>query len=247
MRMLIAVLLLIIVSSGFAFAGDWSMRFKVSADIEVQRISEHVYVHISFSEVPQFGRVASNGVIYVVGKEALLFDTPMDDSTTARLIRWAIDSLHVRVVGFVPNHWHNDCMGGLAYLHSLGIPSYANRMTVEIAKSKGLPVPQRGFVDSLVLHIGKFDAVCRYFGPAHAADNIVVWLPSDSVLFAGCMAKDMQARTLGNLSDAKVGEWPKTIEKVRQAFPSAKVIVPGHGAVGGRELFGHTLGLLGGE
>jgi metallo-beta-lactamase class B len=61
---------------------------------------------------------------------------------------WLSDSMKVRVTGFAPNHWHIDCMGGLAWLKSQGIRSYANQKTIEIAKSKSLPVPDEGFTDS---------------------------------------------------------------------------------------------------
>jgi metallo-beta-lactamase class B len=219
-------------------------RFIVSKDIEVIRVSKHVLVHVSNADVPGFGVVASNGAIFVDGGEALLFDTPMNDSLTARLVGWISDSLHVKIVGFVPNHWHNDCLGGLNFLHKVGIASYANEMTIAIAKARGIPVPQHGFADSLHLRVGNEVVVCRYFGPAHAKDNIVVWMPSDSVLFAGCMAKDVHSKTLGNLSDADLAGWPTTIARVTEAFPQAKVVVPGHGASGGRELLVHTLELL---
>jgi metallo-beta-lactamase class B len=219
-------------------------HFTVSKDIEVIQVSKHVYIHVSTAEVPGFGIVASNGALFVDGRESLLFDTPMNDSLTARLVGWISDSLHVKIVGFVPNHWHNDCIGGLNFLHKVGISSYANEMTIAIAKARGIPVPQHGFADSLRLRVGNEVVVCQYFGPAHAKDNIVVWMPSDSVLFAGCMAKDVHSKTLGNLSDADLAGWPTTIARVTEAFPQAKIVVPGHGASGGRELLVHTLELL---
>ncbi|MCC8153382.1 MAG: hypothetical protein LIP01_03695 [Tannerellaceae bacterium] len=81
-------------------------------------------------------------------------------------------------------------------------------------------------------------------GRGHATDNIVVWIPSEKVLYPGCMVKDLQATDLGNLSDADVEAWPGTIEKVIRKFPSAKWVIPGHGEAGGLELLYHTLDLL---
>ena len=43
---------------------------------------------------------------------AYLFDTPVNDALTKDLLDWIRDSLHAEVIGFVPNHWHEDCMGG---------------------------------------------------------------------------------------------------------------------------------------
>jgi metallo-beta-lactamase class B len=135
-------------------------------------------------------------------------------------------------------------MGGLNYIHKIGIPSYANELTRVIAKSKNLPVPDHGFTDSLVLHLGDRIAVCRYYGRAHTADNIVTWIPSEQILFGGCMVKEMKSTSLGNIADADLAAWPGTIRRVIAAYPSARVVIPGHGAVGGTELLNHTLELM---
>jgi metallo-beta-lactamase class B len=216
----------------------------ISPDIELLQISQHSYVHVSFTQVPGFGRVGSNGFLYMDDGKALLFDTPMNDTLTEQLVRWISDSLHCRIVGFVPNHFHADCMGGLNYLKRIGIPSYANALTIAIANSKSLPLPEEGFTDSLVLYLGGKAIVCSYFGPAHTADNIVTWIPSEKILFAGCMVKDLKAESLGNIADADLSEWPNTIQKVIAAYVSAVIVVPGHGAIGGKELLQHTEELL---
>lgn len=226
------------------YAQDSFVHIPVSRDIEIIKLSDRVYIHVSYAVIDKYGRVPSNGMIYTAGGEALLFDTPVNDSLTKDLVRWITDSLKVRIVGFVPNHWHIDCMGGLKYIHSLGIPSYANERTRTIAESKKLPVPQSGFTDSLVLHLGDRIVFCKYYGPAHTSDNIVAWIPSEQILFGGCMVKEVKSKTLGNIEDADLAAWPGTIGRVIAAFPSARVVIPGHGAAGGTELLTHTLELL---
>ncbi|MDR1633114.1 MAG: MBL fold metallo-hydrolase, partial [Dysgonamonadaceae bacterium] len=141
-------------------------------------------------------------------------------------------------------HWHEDCLGGLQYLHSTGIKSYANQLTIELAKEHGKPVPQHGFIDSLQLNLNGLEAICYYLGGGHSADNIAVWIPSEKILFGGCMVKDIHSKGLGNLSDAKMEEWLPTIQKVIAKFPDAEIIIPGHGQVGGKELLEHTKILL---
>jgi len=81
---------------------------------------------------------------------------------------------------------------------------------------------------------------CYFLGGGHATDNIVVWLPTENILFGGCMLKDNQATSIGNISDADVTAWPKTLDKVKAKFPSARYVVPGHGDYGGTELIEHT-------
>jgi metallo-beta-lactamase class B len=227
-----------------AFSQGTFHNIKVSEDIDVIQLSTNSYVHVSYTQLPGFGRIGSNGFIFTNNGEALLFDTPMNDSLTMQLVDWIKDSLKVRIIGFVPNHWHADCMGGLNYLNSIGIPSYANEKTIAISKSKNLPIPQHGFVDSLVLHLGNQTVICKYYGPAHTIDNIVTWIPSERILFGGCMVKDLKSETLGNIADADLIEWPKTIARVIADYSSANIVIPGHGAFGGQELLTHTLDLL---
>ena len=44
-------------------------------------------------------------------------------------------------------------MGGLGYLKTLGVKSYAHRLTHSIAQREGKPVPDIGFGDSLRLDL----------------------------------------------------------------------------------------------
>jgi metallo-beta-lactamase class B len=105
-------------------------------------------------------------------------------------------------------------------------------------------MPNKGFTDSLRLESGGEIVECHYLGVGHSADNIVVWIPSEKILFAGCMVKDVHSKGLGNLSDAKPEEWYLTIQKVMATFTDAAIIIPGHGQIGGKELLEHTNRLL---
>ena len=218
-------------------------RIRVSDDISVVKLTDNSYQHISVTEIKGFGRVSSNGVIFVDGGEAILLDTPVTNEQTATLIDWIEDSLPAKVVAFVPNHWHEDCMGGIEAVHAKGIRSYAGRETIRIAGENGLPQPQHGFGKSKKIKVGKSYVVCYYPGPAHARDNIVVWIPSEQVLFAGCMVKSAKDKGLGSTADADIGQWPATLERVVKKFPDAEVVVPGHGSAGDIQLILHTRSL----
>ena len=85
---------------------------------------------------------------------------------------------------------------------------------------------------------------CYYFGAAHTLDNIVIWIPSDQILFAGCMVKSLESPDLGNTVDGNLNSYPKTIDKLIEEFPTAKFVIPGHGQFGGIELLKHTKELL---
>ena len=242
MKKLIACVLFISIS--FIFINcekkEEIKRILISDDIELIKLSDKAYVHISTMEVPHWGKVTANGLILIDGNEAFLFDTPWNDSQTEKLVKWIDDTLSAKVITFVPGHWHGDNIGGLNYLHSIGVKSYANQMTIDLAEAKGMPVPQNGFVDLLELNLNGNKVYCHYYGGAHSADNIVIWIPSEEILFGGCMIRDINSTGLGNTSDAKVDEWLPTIEKVIENFPNAKIVIPGHGEIGGIELLEHT-------
>jgi metallo-beta-lactamase class B len=213
---------------------------RISDDVELIRISANAYVHVSYTELPSYGLVASNGLLLVNGSEAFLFDTPMTDSLTMELVSFIRNSMKLKIAGFIPNHWHSDCMGGLGYLQNQRIESYANQMTIDIARSKNLPVPDHAFKDSLELRLGDEVIRCYYLGAAHSFDNIVVWIPSEKILFPGCMVKSLDSANLGNTADGDLTAYPNTIESVIRKFPQAKIVIPGHGQFAGLELLTHT-------
>lgn len=214
-------------------------------DLEVKKLSKNVYQYTSWADMGSWGRIGSNGLIAVDSGKALLVDTPIDEAKTKELLQYIADSLNAEVVSFIPGHWHDDCVGAMAYLRSLGVKTYANRLTNDILQEKGLPTAEYSFINLLTLHMGKITAECYFLGGGHATDNIVIWLPKQHILFGGCMVKDCTSTTLGNISDASpLLEWRATIEKLQHKFRKAKMVVPGHGSAGGTELFEHTIKLL---
>ncbi len=219
----------------------------ISDNLELVKLTDNAFMHVSYADLPGYGRTPANGLVFIKGKEAFLFDTPWNDTLTNQLVTYLKDKMGISIVGFVPNHWHEDCMGGLNYLKSKGIPSWANEKTIEIAVGKNLPVPDHGFTDSLTLHLGDKIIICYYPGAAHSIDNIIVWIPSEGMLFAGCMVKSMESQSLGNTSDGDLRAYPVTIGKLLKRYRNARIVIPGHGRPGGYELISHTMELTGQE
>lgn len=217
---------------------------RITDDVEIQKLSDNVYLHRSYFQTKNFGKVAANGLIIIKDGKALMIDTPWNNEQTKELFKWVNDSLNATVNTFIATHWHDDCIGGLEFLETKGVKSYANQMTIDIAKEKRLPLPQQGFSDSLKIEFSNIPIECFYLGGGHSSDNIVVWLPTEDMLFAGCCIKDMSSTNLGNLSDADVKTWPTTIQKIMKKFSKVKTVVPGHGSIGGCELMEHTIELL---
>ncbi len=219
-------------------------EIKVADDISLYRLTDKTYIHVTAFQTQNWGRVYANGILLIDNGEAFILDTPWDNEQTEELYSWLADSMGVKVTTVIPNHWHEDCMGGLEFLHSKGVHSVANQMTIDIARKNGLPVPQQGFNDSFTLNLHGIEVICYYPGGGHATDNIVVYIPSEKLLFPGCFSKDMKATNLGNVADGDVNTWGEAIDRVMEKFPDAEIVVPGHGKAGGRELLRHTKELL---
>lgn len=226
-----------------AFSQKNNSIIKIASDVELIKLSDNAFIHVSYKNMEKWGRVGSNGLVFIEAKEAFLFDTPWNNDQTQVLVQWIKDSMDIDVVGFIPNHWHDDCMGGLEFIHKQNIESYANKKTIEMAQNEGLIVPKHAFTDSLELKLGDKLIKCYYLGAAHSTDNIVVYIPSESILFPACMVKSINSRNLGNTSDGDVKAYPETLKKVLKMFPSTKIVIPGHGQFGGIELIEHTLKL----
>lgn len=224
-----------------ANAQDTTKRIRITDDLEIVPLSKNAYMHVSWITVAPFGRFTDNGLIYISNNEAVIMDTPINDTLSNFLLDWFEKTFPgVTVKAVIATHFHGDCLGGLRAFHQRGITSYANYMTNEAIKSDSIVKPQKTFKDELTLRIGKENIVNRYFGPGHSPDNIVTWVPAEKILFGGCMIKSLDADK-GYLGDANLEQWSNTVEKVKKQYPGARIVIPGHGDHGGTALLDYTI------
>ena len=213
------------------------------SEVELVPLRPDCYLHRSFMQTDDFGRVDCNGLVYVVDGEALVVDMPATDQQSEALLAKIQDDLGGRVIGAVVGHWHADSMGGLSAFLNAGIPTYASRQTQRLARQKGLPVPRAGFDQALDLSVGGRTVRCQYFGPGHTEDIAVTYLVEEKVLFGGCLVKAVGSGR-GYLGDADVPHWSDTVRRVREAFPEVELVVPGHGECGDSQLLDYTIELF---
>lgn len=221
-----------------------SDKIVINRDIQLIPLGDSLYIHETWDELEGYGRFSSNGLVLIKGGRALMVDTPMDNEKTRRLTSYITDSLKATVTKLIIGHFHDDCLGGLGYLQSIGVEAVAHSMTIRICQEQGLPIPQTPFSDALNFDFNGEEIECRYFGAGHSADNITVWLPGRKVLFGGCLIKSMDSTGLGNLSDAVVADWDTTVGKLLKQYSGIQTVVPGHGSAGGAELLPHTIQLV---
>lgn len=214
-----------------------------SETLKIQALSDHSFRHISYLETKDFGKVACNGLVFIDAQEAVVFDTPTTPEVSVELIKWIAEEKKCAITAVVINHFHSDCLGGLEAFHTLGIPSFANDKTIALANASDAIAPQIGFTEQMALSVGNQKVINSFLGEAHTVDNIVSYIPSEQLLFGGCMLKALNAQA-GFTGDANLRQWSATIKKVIVTYPEVEIVVPGHGSPGNKALLKYTLKLF---
>lgn len=241
-RKLVALLCLPLLATGvFLGAQD---KVVLRADVEIIPLAPGVWRHVTWKDFGHGRKVPANGLIVVENGHAALVDTPWTPEQTAVLLDWAEKELKARVEIAVVGHSHVDCLGGLPEVHKRGIRSIGLDRTRELALKAGVEAPKETFAGSTQLAVGGLEVELFHPGAGHTADNIVTWIPAKQVQFGGCFVKSADARSLGNTDESDLAAWPASLARLRDRFPGAQKIVPGHGDPGGWELVENTLRLL---
>ena len=230
---------LILVLNGCTYKKQPPKSYE-SEILKIEKISDNIYRHISYLETESYGKVSCNGMVYFNGNDALIFDTPTNDKASAELIDWIGEK---KIKGVIVSHFHIDCLGGLKEFHKNEIESYATNLTIELAKKENNELPKQGFDNKIEFEIGKNIAYAQFFGQGHTKDNIIGYVPSEKVLFGGCLIKALNSGK-GNLADANTNEWSRTVGKIKNEIAGIEVVIPGHGKSGGIELLDFTIELF---
>lgn len=219
-------------------------EFDLGGGLRVKRLTDSVWIHDSVVVRGDWGAISANGLLFVDGGEAAMIDTPWTPEQTELLFEWAQETLKSSIRLAVPTHSHDDCIGGLGPAHRLGARSAGHALTADFARETGVEGPQVTFKERTEEWVGNERILLLYPGPGHTRDNIVVWIPSEGVLFGGCLIKNASTRNIGYIAEADLSSWPAALERVVAAFPAARWIVPGHGAAGQWDTIENTRKIL---
>ncbi|MET9255005.1 MBL fold metallo-hydrolase [Streptomyces sp. NPDC003717] len=203
---------------------------------------------------PDGGWCVSNAGIVLAaepGRGPLLVDTAATHARSVAL-REAVGTLTPYAPQLIVNtHFHGDHSFGNAVLAGPGTLIAAHERTREEMAAAGLGLtglwpdvdwgglelrlPDLTYRDGLVLHHGGRRVELLHPGPAHTADDTVVWLPEERVLFAGDLV--LPGRTpfvlMGSVSGSLAA-----LRRLRELEP--RVVVGGHGPVAGPEALVET-------
>lgn len=214
---------------------------RLRENLWIAELAPGVWVHTVTHRLEDGTAYPANGLVVALEGGALLVDC-WHDAQAEALLGWAA-ARGMPVTWSVSTHFHGDRVGGVGRLRALGVACYAHPLTCRLAQGAGNPVPAPlpGFTGAVFRLAPGVEL--RAPGAGHTRDNITVWLEKEAVLFGGCLVKSVTSPDLGYLADADVKSWPGAIRAVRDAYPGARHVVPGHGSAAGDGLAA-TLRLL---
>lgn len=189
------------------------------------------------------GNLNCNHLLIVDSTDIVLVNTPSSDSLTSILLLSIEKKFGKKVSKVIVSHFHDDSSGGLTETARHGIIAYSLDKTSDLLKNENKNIDVV-FTDSLSIPLQTIQLKMYFQGAGHSIDNSVVWLPAEKILFGGCLLKSLDANGPGNIQDADLKAWPKTVRNVRQKFSQANIVIPGHMAIGDTSIFNHTINIL---
>lgn len=226
------------------FALLFALRgFGQHAALEITPLTGDFYVYTTYKD---FGGqpFPSNSLYVVTDAGVVLIDTPWDETQFQPLLD-SIQKKHKKaVVMCVATHYHDDRTAGLKFLREKGIQTYTSRQTADLCRKHNENAPEFTFAKDTVFTIGNHKFQTFFPGAGHTEDNSVVWFEKEKVLYGGCFVKSTENNSLGNIADADLVAWPKSIQKTMKKFKNPAFVIPGHFGWAGRESLHHTLRLL---
>lgn len=207
-------------------------EIHLADDVSVRRIAPGLWMHVTSDTIGGGAVYPANGMLLETDSGGILVDTGWNDRQAEVLLRWARGiGQPVRLA--IVTHAHRDRNGGVGAVRRAGVPVRGHRLTGELSLREGVAgVDSLAGLDLRPVLAGTGAEV--YFpGAGHAPDNVVVYFPRQRVLYGGCLVKADTATTVGNVADADVPGWPAAVARVRDRYPAARQVVPGHGAVSG--------------
>lgn len=215
-------------------------------DTTLSEIADGVFAYVQ----PGGGWCVNNAGLVTGGGRGVLVDTVATRARAQRL-RAAVHGVTGRDPDVLVNtHHHGDHVFGNAVFSPAATVVAHERTRVEMDRAGlglrslfpavdwgdlPLELPLLTFADAITVHAGDTPVHVRHLGPAHTTNDAVVWVPDRGVLFAGDVV--MSGVTPYCLMGSVTGSLA-VLGDLRAL--GARTVVPGHGPVGGPELFDAT-------
>jgi cyclase len=216
------------------------------ADTALTELADGVFAFVQ----PGGGWCVNNAGLVASGDRSVLVDTAATQARAERL-RAAVRTVTDRDPDVLVNtHHHGDHVFGNALFSPAATVVAHEGTRAEMAQAGlglrslfpgvawgdlPLDLPVLTYADAVTVHAGDLPVHVRHLGPAHTTNDSVVWVPDRDVLFAGDVV--MSGVTPYCLMGSVTGTLA-VLDELRAL--GVRTVVPGHGPVGGPELFDAT-------
>ncbi len=224
---------------------------QVSADGTIQVKAIQVAPNTYFVQgVPEMGskrnqNFISNAGFVVTPKGVVVIDALGSPVLAQKLIQEIRKVTKQKIVAVVLTHYHADHVYGLQEFKRLGATVYAQRdglnyLASETAKQRLIAsridfapwvnentrlVAADVWIDqSKTVTVDGVEFILNRVGPAHAHEDLIVYVPSEKVLFAGDLVFRGRIPFVGN-ADSR--GWVSALNEIQKLKPA--IVVPGHG------------------
>ncbi|MEP7269073.1 MAG: BlaB/IND/MUS family subclass B1 metallo-beta-lactamase [Saprospiraceae bacterium] len=211
-----------------------------SDNLNISHLTGDFYVYTTYN-LYKGNRIPANGVYLVTHAGVVMIDTPWDTTQFQPILDSIWARHHTKVVTCISTHFHEDRTGGLEYYRKQGISTYTTELTDEFSQHRGMKRAEFLISKDTTFTIGDHSFETYFPGPGHAPDNIVIWFPTEKILYGGCLIKSVNDTNLGNLADANQSEYANSIERVQRKCKRPKWVIPGHGEWKSMKSVKHTL------
>jgi glyoxylase-like metal-dependent hydrolase (beta-lactamase superfamily II) len=212
------------------------------------QVAPHTYFVQGF---PEMGSSAnqnfiSNAGFVMTSKGVVVVDALGSPILAKKLIAEIARITPQKIVAVIVSHYHADHVYGLQEFKKIGAKIYAqgegrNYLSSETAKQRLIAsridfapwvnantqlVAADVWIDQKTnLNIGGVQFLISRVGPAHAPEDLMVYVPSEKVLFAGDLVFRGRIPFVGN-ADSK--GWINALAEIEKLKP--QIVIPGHGA-----------------
>jgi glyoxylase-like metal-dependent hydrolase (beta-lactamase superfamily II) len=188
----------------------------------------------------------SNSGFVVTPKGVVVIDALGSPALAQKLIKEVKQVTSQKIVAVIVTHYHADHVYGLQEFKKIGATIYAqqegvNYIASDTAKQRLIAsrvdfapwvnestklTPADVWIDKeYKLTVGGVEFLITRVGPAHAPEDLVIYVPSEKVLFAGDLVFRGRIPYVGN-ADSK--GWLLALDQFDKFKP--QILIPGHGA-----------------
>lgn len=216
--------------------------------LEPIQVAPHTYFVKGLAEMgsSKNQNFISNAGFVITPKGVVVVDALGSPALAKKLIAEIKKLTSQKVVAVIVTHYHADHIYGLQEFKNIGAKIYAqgegrNYISSETAKQRLIAsridfapwvnvsthlISADVWIDqSFTLTVGGVEFKISRVGPAHAPEDLIIYVPSEKVLFAGDLVFRGRIPFVGN-ADSK--GWLQALNAIESLNPS--IVIPGHGA-----------------